>query len=96
MINQNIKEEITAAAYTAINLPANTGCSGFSLWTEDGAPYYIASTSDGVLDGIKVTSDGTKVLPLTLSHAEGKAATGTILCYAKGTSTTNLVGVTVK
>jgi hypothetical protein len=95
MINVPIKEEITAAGYTPINLPVNTACSSFSLWTEDGAPWYIASVSAGT-DGIKVTVDGTKGMPIALSHTEPKSSSGTIICYAKGTTSTNLVGVITK
>ena len=87
-----IEQAITAGGYVAVRLPANYGCKSFSLWTEDGAAYYIAYESDGS-DAILVTTDGTNGFPFSMDKSHPGDAAGTILCYAKGTSSTNLVGL---
>jgi len=87
-----IEQAITAGGYVAVRLPANYGCDSFSLWTEDGTAWYIAYESDGS-DAILVTTDGTNGFPFSMDKKHPGDAAGTILCYAKGTSSTNLVGL---
>lgn len=87
-----IKKAITAAAYVEVTLPATHECQAYSLWTEDGAAFYMSS--DGSADnGILVTTDGTNGFAVSLNEVLGK---GQRLCYAKGTSSTNLVGLITK
>jgi len=86
-----ISTDITAAGYTPVRLPAMTGCNAFSLWTLDGATWYYATKSDGS-DGVLVT-DGSTGFPLAISEAYGKSTAGTIVCYAKGTTSTKLTGI---
>ena len=90
-----INTSISASGFVAVRLPANVRCTAYSLWTEDGAKWEFATESDGS-DAIDVTSDGTNVLPIAVSLPFGASAAGTIICYAKGTSTTNLVGIPIR
>ena len=87
-IGATIKQEITAASYVAVRLAADTGCESFAIWTEDGASFYISSDSAGV-DGILVPEDAA----ISVTQRFYSTSAGTILCYIKGTTTTNLVGV---
>lgn len=87
-----IKQAITAGGYVAVTLPSGNGCKSYSLWTEDGAAFYIAKATDGS-DGILVTTDGTACMAIAVEETRAPGAT---ICYAKGTSTTNLVGIITK
>ncbi len=91
MINPPITVGITTGGFTALRLPVNTGCTCFSMWTEDSADYEIASVSDG---GDAVTVPGG--FPFTIEKAHVGSVAGTILCYARGTSSTNLAGLIIK
>jgi hypothetical protein len=86
-----ISTSISTSGYVAVRLPANVGCNTFSLWTLDGATWYYATKSDGS-DGILVT-DGSVGFPLTIAESYSKSAAGTIICYAKGTTSTFLTGI---
>lgn len=89
-----IKKQITAAGYVAVTLPTGHSCSSYSLWTEDGAAFYVAGADDSSgTNGVLVTTDGTNGFALTINEVRGAGAT---ICYAKGTSTTNLVGLITK
>ena len=88
MIYPTISQAIDTSAFVAVALPTGHNCSSFSLWTEDAAAYLISSVSDGA-DAITVPAS----LPLTISQPYGKDS---VLCYAKGTSATNLVGLITK
>ncbi len=88
MIYPPIDETLTTSTWTAIRLPAGFGCQEFSLWTEDSTEWYISSESDGS-DEITVPAN----LPISLSKAHPKNTSGAILCYAKGTTTSKLVGL---
>ena len=88
LIEPTISSPITTAGYTAVRLPANMSCTSFSVWTEDGSAYYIASQSNGS-DGILTPDE-----PIYNSDQKhGKSTAGTILFYAKGTTSTNIVGI---
>lgn len=92
-IYEGISEGITAAGFVAVRLPIGQICKSFSLWTADGAAWIYSHNSDGDTP-ILVTSDGTKGFPLSLEIMHGRSdALGNILCYAKGTSSTTLVGL---
>jgi len=89
---ENIKTAITAAGFVPVRLPANQKCSSYSLWTEDGAIWERSFAADGT-GSIKVTGDGTKGMAININQQYGASIPGTIVCYAKGTSSTNLVGI---
>jgi len=89
MMYPAIDTDITAAGFVAVRLPANHSCSAFSLWTADDTNWIKSISSDGA-GPIPVT------IPLSLEIPHGSDATGTILCYAKGTSSTKLVGEITK
>jgi len=96
LIYPPIKQAITTSAtYVAVRLPAGHSCSSFSLWTEDGSSYYFGSLADGS-DAVLVTSDWTGGLPFSYAQNLAPDAAGTILGYAKGTTSTNLVGFITK
>ena len=96
MSYEAIKEAITTAGFVAVRLPAKQNCSEFSLWTEDGTKWVYSHNSDGDTP-ITVTADGTSCLPLALSIYHGiDVSTGNVLCYAKGTTSTNIVGLVTK
>ncbi len=88
MIYTPIKQAITPGSYVAVRLPTNCSCSAFSLWSEDGASYSISSLSDGS-DAITVPNG----FPLSVDQSLGKKIPGAIICYARGTTSTNLVGL---
>lgn len=88
LISEPITKAITTGGYVAVRLPANVSCTSFSLWTEDAASYYIAKESDGS-DAI-IVPEGMAFSMDEKVHAD---SAGAILCYAKGTSSTNLVGL---
>ena len=83
-----ISQAITTGGYVAVRLPVNQSCTSYSLWTEDGASYYIAKESDGS-DAI-IIPDG---LAFSMEQRINTEPAGAILCYAKGTTSTNLVGL---
>ena len=89
---ENIKTAITAAGFVAVRLPSNQKCSSVSLWTEDGSLWERSFAADGT-NSIKVTSDGTGGMPFSIDQPYGASAVGTIVCYAKGSASTNLVGI---
>ena len=89
MMYPSINAAITTGGFVAVRLPANHMCSAFGLWTEDGENWIKSVNSDGS-DPITVT------IPLALQIVHPKEAAGAILCYAKGTSATNLVGEITK
>ncbi len=91
MIDPTITVGITTGGFTALRLPANVGCSCFSIWTEDAAAYELSSDSAGA-DAITVPAG----LPFSIEKGHVGSVAGTILCYAKGTSSTNLVGIITK
>jgi len=91
MIFPTISQAITTGGFVAVRLAANCSCVSFSLWTEDGATYEISSESDGS-DAINIV-DG---FPLSMIKPHAKEAAGAILCYAKGSTSTNLVGLVTK
>ncbi len=91
MIHPTINQAISTDDYVAVRLPANCSCRTFSLWTEDSKSYEISSDSTGS-DAITVP-DG---FPLAIAQGHSKDAAGAILCYAKGTTSTNLVGLITK
>ena len=80
-----------ALGYVPVRLPAMTSCTAFGLWTLDGAPWYYATKVDGA-DGVLVTN-GTTGFQLFINEAYGKLTAGSIVCYAKGTTTTKLTGI---
>lgn len=86
VIPPTISQAITTSGYVAVRLPADYSCEAYFVWTEDESDFYMASESDGS-DGVLVP--GGKFG--TSTRIFGSAA-GTILFYAKGTSSTNLVG----
>ena len=90
-----ISQEITTAGYVAIRLPANVQAKSWALWTEDGSKWEYATESDGS-NAIDVTNDGTGGMPISVNSSRGETAAGAIICYAKGTATTNLVGIPIK
>lgn len=85
-IYQPIKQEITTAAFVAIT--TSKKCSCFSLWTEDGSDYIISNTAAGTVS-VTVPSG----FPFSIAIDPHTTDEGAILCYAKGTSTVNLVGL---
>ena len=87
-----IKVDIDTSGYVAVALPDGHSCESYSLWTEDGNAFYVASVSAGT-DGVKVTTDGTSGFAISINEVRGPGAT---ICYAKGTSDTNLVGLITK
>jgi len=89
-IGTTISQAITSSGYVAVRLPVETGCEAFSLWTEDGSGFYIASKPNGS-DGI-LLPDG---MAFSLTQRFYSNANGAILCYAKGTTSTNIVGLIV-
>jgi len=89
---ENIKTAITATDFVPVRLPANQKCSSVSLWTEDGSYWERSFVADGT-GSIKVTSDGTAGMAVNINQEYGASAVGTIVCYAKGSASTNLVGI---
>jgi len=89
MYNDILTAIDTSATFVPVRLPANEGCQSFSLWTEDKADWYKANDAAGT-NAIKVT------IALSPEIPHSPSAAGTILCYAKGTSATNLVGIITK
>jgi len=87
-----IKTGITTSGFVPVRLPVNQGCSTYSLWTEDGA-YWIYSHNSAGDTPIKVTSDGSASLSVSISNIVPPDSAGAIICYAKGSSSTNLVGL---
>jgi hypothetical protein len=85
-----IGQDITTTGYVAVRLPAGYGCSSYGLVAYDGAAYYIASKSDG--------SDG-ELYPagfrFTSNEKYSASNEGTVICYAKGTTSTRIVGLFV-
>ncbi len=77
---------VTTAGYSAVRLPAGYGCSSFGIAAEDGSSFYVASESDGS-DAI-LWDHG----PFAISEKHSPSDAGTVLCYVKGTSSTNIVG----
>jgi len=88
-----ISKAITAAGYVAVRLPALTSASAYSLWTEDGASWYYATVAAGT-DGVLVTT-GSSGFPVSITENLEKLTAGALVCYAKGTTSTNLVGIIV-
>ena len=88
-IGATISQEITTADYVAVRLPANANCESFAIWTEDGSGFYIASVVAGT-DGVLVPEDTAISVHQQFSST---SSTGAIIFYAKGTTTTNLVGI---
>lgn len=96
MPNEAIKQGITAAGFVPVRLPANQVCNALSLWTEDGAKWIYSHNAAGDT-AIEITVDGTSGFPLSLSEVLSRAdSAGAIICYAKGSSSTNLVGLITK
>jgi hypothetical protein len=87
-----IKQAIDTSGFVAVSLPTGHGCAAYSLWTEDGKKYEVSDVSDGT-GSIVVTSDGTAGMALSIEEVRGK---GAVICYAKGSSNTNLVGIITK
>ena len=95
IIPGTISQAVTTAGYVAVRLPVDTGCTSWSISTEDGAAIWISSDSAGA-DGVKWTSDGSAIIPFGYPQVLPPDAAGTILFYAKGTSSTNVVGLFTK
>lgn len=91
MINPPIKQAITDAGFVPVSLQAGGSCTAFSLWTEDRADYYLSSLEDG--SNAIIVPNG---FPLSINQKEPRSKTGRIICYAKGTTATNLVGLITK
>ena len=91
MIFPPITQAITTADFVPVRLPANCSCRSFSLWTEDKTSYEISNLANG--SNAVIVPDG---FPLGLTIGHAKSAAGTIICYAKGTSSTNLVGLVTR
>ena len=90
MMYEDINTAITTAeTFVPVRLPANHGCKSFSLWTEDETPWYKANSAAGT-GAIKV------ITPVNIEMVHSPSSDGTILCYAKGTTATNLVGFITK
>ena len=93
MPTQGIFTNITAAGFVAVRLPAGHSCNSYSLWTEDGTAWIRSHNAAGDVE-VLVTTDGTNGFPISINETLGtNDPLGAIVCYAKGTSTTNLSGV---
>jgi len=90
-----IVTDIDTSGFVAVRLPANHMCQAFSLWTEDGAAWVYSHNAAGDRP-ITITADGVTGLALALNIIHQKDSAGAILCYAKGTTDTNLVGLITK
>jgi len=88
-------DNLNTSTYIPVRLPANNGCSAYSLWTEDGSAYYYSTSSAGT-DGILVTSDGSACLPAAIEQVLKSDPDGVIIGYIKGTAVTRLVGLITK
>ena len=89
-----IKDAVTSGGYTAVRLPANQGCSSYTIWTADGTAFEVATVSAGT-DAVLVAepTDVTKGFPLVVNQPYGADPAGKIVCYAKGTASTDVVGI---
>ena len=92
MIYPPIKVAITADGFVPIPLPTGHGSAAWGLWTADGSAWEISSKSDGS-DAIPVTVGDSKGLPIGAAQVSPPDA---LICYAKGTTSTDLVGLITK
>ena len=91
MIHPTISQVLNTSTFAEVTLPAGQGAKTVSLWTEDGASYEMSTTSAGT--DATVVPDG---LPLSLDLGGARMLAGTTICFAKGTTVTNLVGLLTK